>query len=269
MLLDARASLSILCLLAACGGTVDRPQGTRSNNNSSNNNSNPTVVADHPTLCNQACQRPTDGPCASADLGSCTSRCAAQTNGLSESCAACLAATSDYAGRKCTCYGAGCTLCPFAPEPLACNSAGPDDTCSAAEESCAGLEVARIVGGPCEATCLADAPDLTDTLQDRCAQICAHAPAQCASASQATCISACMTQAQAVVPACAVCRIERSGWAGERCTCYGTGCTLCPFAPSPTACRGPGPEESCAAAEESCDGLEFAEPTGACADYCG
>lgn len=259
---------------AACGGSRDRPDGTRDNNGNANNtntNNGSAVTPDHPAICNQACSAPREGPCATADSDVCVSACAAKTNGLSAQCATCITSLSGYAGQACTCYGEGCVLCPFAPGDTTCSGAGPGDTCSASEEVCDGFEAADIIGGPCEAPCLSDdanPPNLGPTLEDRCKTLCEDRPSACAAASTSDCLTSCLTAVSASEGTCALCRLEASGWAGQACTCYGAGCGLCPFGPEDSPCAGPTPDDTCSSTDEVCDGLELAPPTGACARLC-
>lgn len=268
--------LALTVLIAACGGTRDRPLGTNNassnnNNRTNNNNVGPTVIPDHPAICNQACASPAQGPCGADQAPACTSACAAKTNGLSSACAACITGESAYAGLACTCYGEGCTLCGFGAGDQACSGALPTDTCEAGDEVCEGYEVADIVDGPCESVCLDDEnnpPNLGPTLRDRCNRLCDNRPRACEGASASECLSTCLTQAMATEGACALCRIEASAWAGRACSCYGEGCGLCSFGPEDSPCVGPSPQQTCQADQEVCDGLEFAPLTEACARLC-
>lgn len=276
-------ALAVGLPLAACGdGSRDRAPGTGSatnnnpgnnnpggNNNSNNNNPGGTITPDHPTLCNTACSAPSEGPCATANVATCTDQCAALTNGFPSNCAACLLSESGFTGRACTCYGEGCNLCGFGPDDSPC-AGGSDSTCSAAEEVCDGFETADVLGGPCEAACLGTEPppDLTATLRDRCVQRCADRPNACGSLSAADCLTTCLTAADGVSGACGLCRIESSGWAGRGCNCYGEGCSLCGFGPGDDAPCSGGSDSTCSAEEETCRGFEVGPPTGDCADYC-
>lgn len=109
------------------------------------------------------------------------------------------------------------------------------------------------------------------TYAQRCGQACA-APTEgpCAGRTATDCARDCVVLTEGLPATCAACLAEQSGWAGERCTCEGVGCTLCPFGPGGRVCGGAAPDDTCAASDEQCAGYTLgAASRGTCAAACG
>ncbi len=107
----------------------------------------------HAARCTAACAAPSEGPCA-AGSGWCPADCAARLDGLSATCAAYVTERSGYAGERCICAGANCTLCGFGLGGRACGGAAPGETCTASEERCDGYEHPPLTGEDCREVCV-------------------------------------------------------------------------------------------------------------------
>src|SRR4051812_17333491 len=92
--------------------------------------------------CAQACQAPTNGPCAGQDTGACESQCVIATDGLSTLCAQCVVENSYWGGVKCSCYGSGCCAHPFGGRGLV-TSCSTNDTCAQSDEHCSGFKIQK------------------------------------------------------------------------------------------------------------------------------
>lgn len=112
-----------------------------------------------------------------------------------------------------------------------------------------------------------DAGVITGEHAARCMLACTEASqGPCASGPSGECNSDCAVLTEGFSAECVACVLAESAWAGQACTCYGTGCTLCGFGPGDHACSGAAPEETCSSTDEVCDGFEFAKVT---LDGCG
>lgn len=226
----------------------------------------------HTARCIDGCALPADGPCASGgDLVRCADTCTVLAEGLSAACASCVLERSGWAGTRCTCVGAGCNACGFGPGGVACESPAPTDTCAPSDESCSGFEAASVTRGACADVCVGEGTTPTiGSLDDRCAIACQKPRSgPCSDADEAGCVASCKIRLAGLPAACAMCVIEDSGWAGERCSCVGDGCTACPFGPGGRPCQSPLPQDTCGPSDESCTGFEVgAIGSGRCAAFC-
>lgn len=276
----AAASLFGLLALPACDGGRDIPPGEPGAGSRPDGGpgrdagpgADATVLRSgtHAARCLAGCAPPADGPCAAADQNACANDCTVLAEGLAAACATCILEESGWSGQRCSCIGTGCNLCGFAPGGVACDNPAPTDTCTAADETCRGFAQAPATEGACAEVCVGEGttPAL-GSLDDRCAVACSRVTGPCASADQAACVSSCRTRFAGLPVVCTLCALEDSGWTGERCSCLGEGCTACSFGPGGRACAGALPTDTCSAADESCDGIEWgATGSGRCAELC-
>lgn len=257
-------------------GGDKRPPGSGGDGGSSGTDATPTdtgpLSGEHLARCMTACAAPADGPCASGDTNACAADCVTHTEGLSATCAQCIAERSGWAGEKCSCYGTGCNTCTFIPSgDLPCSGAAPDDTCAMSDEECYGLMRFPSTAATCTDACYgsgATTPS-ADQIADRCRLACkTPSSGPCSGQDTTACEQQCRTLVQGLAPACAICVTEWAGWSGVRCGCYGTGCNACAFSPVPTGCASPEPTDTCEPSDERCDGIVFGQVSDNCQAFC-
>ncbi len=159
--------VSCAVLLVGCGSTIQTGSGGATDGGPPGSGSEPGAPAAtlapeaHFKKCSLACEAPADGPCATADVNACISKCTATLEGLAIACAQCLVENSGYTGERCEKVGEPGYPRSFGPR----GRPGPGDSidggsedpppplCTEALELCDGITMAKTNGWTCTDSC--------------------------------------------------------------------------------------------------------------------
>lgn len=109
----------------------------------------------------------------------------------------------------------------------------------------------------------------TSVHQARCEAACAlESGNPCQADSQQKCITNCKLVVQGSNAACAQCIVEKSGYTGRKCSCYGMGCQLETFSPGDRVGNPAGPDDTCSQEQEVCWGNSWADASKDCKSLC-